>query len=257
MDATTKSFALPASDGQLIRGISRDSGSGPVGVFLHGLLSDAEGDKSMTLWNEAIRLGRSWVRFDMRAHGKSDGTFDEFAISRALEDVRLVFQLFPNRPKILIGSSMGGWVAAQLATENKLNIAGTVLIAPAFSFMMQLFHSVSPEQRQQWTDQGSWTFEGDGLEDDFALSYEAVVDSKQYHLLGRAVDFRCPVRILHGKLDDVVPASQSVEFLNRMPAHTDVELEILPNADHRLTGHIEDIVNKVNEIWPLAVESET
>ncbi len=250
MSGTAQSFELPARDGQLVRGVSRDTGTGPVGLFLHGLLSDAEGDKSITLWNQAEQYHRSWVRFDMRAHGRSDGTFDEFTISRALEDVRLVLSLFPDRPKILVGSSMGGWVAAQLATEKQLNITGAVLIAPAFSFMMQLFFQVQPHERQQWIKQGHWTFKSDEMEDDFTLSYNAVVDSKPYDLMGKPVNYGCPIRILHGKLDDVVPAMQSVEFMSHMPPYSDVELRILPNADHRLSGHIEHITNCVDEIWP-------
>ncbi len=250
MAVSVEQFALPAQDGQIIRGVYRDTGAGAVGMFLHGLLSDAQGDKSMTLWNEAERNNRSWIRFDMRAHGKSDGTFDEFTISRALEDVRAVFGIFPDRPKFLVGSSMGGWVAAQLATDAALNIGGAVLIAPAFSFMHQLFQSLKSEEQHQWKNQGYWNFDGDGIENGFALSYDAVTDSIQYDLLGQAATFDCPVRILHGRLDDVVPANQSQKFMELLPAQTDIEVNILPDADHRLTGHIDYIIEQVNEIWP-------
>ncbi len=251
LNAKVNAFALPARDGQLVRGISRDTGVGPVGIFLHGLLSDAEGDKSMALWNQAQKHERSWVRFDMRAHGRSDGTMDEFTISRALEDARLIMNLFPGRPIVLVGSSMGGWVAAELAAERPARIGGAVLIAPAFSFMMQLFHSLNPEQRQLWLSQGSWTFESDGLDYGFTLSYDAVIDSKQYDLLAQTVEFQCPVRILHGRLDDVVPTAQSAEFLSRMTPGANVELDVLPNADHRLSGHVERIIDKTDEIWEL------
>ena len=250
MNASVTSFELTCRDGQMIRGVAHDTGSGAVGLFLHGLLSDAEGDKSMTLWHEAQKHHRSWVRFDMRAHGQSDGTFDEFTISRALEDTQLVCDMFPDRPKILVGSSMGGWVAAQLGTNRALSIAGVVLIAPAFSFMEQLFQSLEPEQQQQWISQGSWTFDGDGIDGGFALSHAAVVDSRPYDLLENPVSYNCPVRILHGQLDDVVPAKQSLDFEQRLPAQTDIEVQILPNADHRLTGHITYITDAVDRIWP-------
>ena len=252
MTASVENFALSARDGQIVRGVYRDTGVGAVGVFLHGLLSDAEGDKSMTLWNEAEQNNRSWIRFDMRAHGQSDGIFDEFTISRALEDTKAVLGLFPNRPKFLVGSSMGGWVAAQLATDDTLNIVGAVLIAPAFSFMEQLLHDLEPDQQDQWKNQGFWTFDGDGIENGFALSYDAMVDSRQYDLLGQPVEFGCPIRILHGKLDDVVPAQQSRKFEQQLPKHTDIQVDILPNADHRLSGHVQHIIEKVNETWPVS-----
>ncbi len=209
----------------------------------------------MSLWNQAEERGRSWTRFDMRAHGRSDGNMNEFTISRALADVRLVLQLFPGRPKFLVGSSMGGWVAAQLATEQQLQIAGVVLIAPAFSFMRQLFNSLQPDQRQQWINQRFWTFAEDDADYQFTLSYDAVIDSEQYDLLRKPADFQCPVRILHGRLDDVVPVTQSIEFCRRLSPHADIELDVLPDADHRLTGHLEHITRQVDEIWPL-IESK-
>jgi len=250
LDTLRETFELTVSDGQRVRGTYCDTQSGAVGLFLHGLLSDAAGDKSMTLWNEAQACQRSWVRFDMRAHGQSDGTFDEFTLSRALEDTRAVLDLFPNRPKILVGSSMGGWVAAQLASEAGLSIAGAVLIAPAFSFMEQLFQSLDASQQRQWTKQGFWTFEGAGLEEGFSLSYDALVDSRQYDLLGQPIQYNCPIRILHGKLDDVVPPTQSLKFMQHVPKTTDIEVDLLGKADHRLTGHIHCISEKINEIWP-------
>lgn len=252
METTINPFALPAQDGQLVRGIYRDTGVGAVGLFLHGLLSDAEGDKSMSLWQQAESSNRSWIRFDMRAHGKSDGSFDQFNISRALEDAKLVMGLFPGRPKILVGSSMGGWVAAQLATDLSLSIAGAVLIAPAFSFMVQLFGSLEQAQQQQWADQGFWRFESDDLDNGFDLSHDAVADSEQYDLLRQGIEYECPIRILHGRLDDVVPADQSIIFAEGLPDNTDIEVDILPEADHRLTGHVGYILEKVDEIWPIA-----
>ena len=251
MHTVTQTFAVEAADGQFVRGTYRDTGAGPVGMFLHGLLSDAAGDKSMSLWHLAEAKNRSWVRFDMRAHGQSDGTFDEFTISRAMEDVKLIFGLFPSRPKLLVGSSMGGWVGAQLATEHSLQICGVVLIAPAFSFMEQLYQSVSPSEQQQWLDNGSWHFDSEGMDDGFSLTYKAVADARQYDLLNKPVEYGCPVRILHGRLDDVVPADQSVTFSNRLSAHSDIEVDILPQADHRLSGHVEYITEKVNDIWPV------
>lgn len=250
MNTVTQSFSIQAQDGQSVRGVYRDTGKGAVGIFLHGLLSDAEGDKSMSLWHQAESSNRSWIRFDMRAHGKSDGSFDQFNISRALEDTKLVMGMFPDRPKILVGSSMGGWVAAQLAADSSLNITGVVLIAPAFSFITQLFASLDPAQQQQWANQGSWAFESDSMDEGFTLSYASVLDAKQYDLLNQAIEYECPVRILHGRLDDVVPADQSIIFANGLSGNTDIEVKILPEADHRLSGHVEQILQKVDEIWP-------
>ena len=248
MPVVEKTFAIPAADGQLVRGVYRDSGHGPVGAFLHGLLSDAEGTKSMTLWQQAEHANRSWIRFDMRAHGQSDGSFDEFRISRAIEDTSLVLSLFPDRPKVLVGSSMGGWVAAQAALDPTLNIRGLVLIAPAFSFMKTIFHSLAPAEQQQWKETGYKTFESSYPDSDFTLAHDAVVDSLDYDLFSHPVSYNHPVRILHGALDDVVPVNQSVKFQKHVQSQ--VELEILQQGDHRLTDDVHRITEAVDEIWP-------
>ncbi len=241
-------FSLPAADGQMVRGTYRDTYEGPVGIFLHGLSSDAEGTKSMRLWNQAERLNRSWIRFDMRAHGKSDGKFTEFSISRAIEDTKLVLSLFEGRPKVLVGSSMGGWVASQIALDTRMNVCGTVLIAPAFNFVNGIFLSVSPDEQEQWRESGFKTFESPYPDCDYTMSYAAVLDSLQYDVFSFPVSYNHPVKILHGALDDAVPSDQSLKFKEH--ADSEIEVTLLPDGDHRLTDHVDLIESTVNEIWP-------
>ncbi len=248
MATKSTDFAIPAPDGQLIRGVYRNTGKGPIGVFLHGLLSDADGTKSMHFWNEAIRMNRSWIRFDMRGHGKSDGRFEEFKISRALEDTSLVLSRFPDRPKVLVGSSMGGWTAAQVALDVTMNIAGIVILAPAFGFIHRIYDGMSPEEQQVWKDKQIMRFESPAMEEDFSLSYEAVTDSRLNNPFAVPVNYNHPVHIFHGSLDDVVPVKQSLEFKNHASSH--VELNIIEGGDHRLTDHIDAITKTVNNVWP-------
>ncbi len=248
MELKEEAFSIAASDGQMIRGRYRDTGEGPVGVFLHGLLSDAEGTKSMHLWNYAETFNRSWLRFDMRAHGQSDGTFDEFTISRAIEDSTLAMGLFKDRQKVLVGSSMGGWVAAQLALDPSLNICGLVLIAPAFNFMNKIYLDLSPEEQSQWQETGYRLIESPYPDSDFRLSYAAVVDSRQYDLFSHPVKYEHRVHILHGILDDVVPATQSDEF--RKHIDTDSAVDFFPDGDHRLSEHLDNIEAAADAFWP-------
>ncbi|MDE0309168.1 MAG: alpha/beta hydrolase [Acidiferrobacterales bacterium] len=241
-------FSIPARDGQIIRGVYRDTYEGPVGMFLHGLSSDAEGTKSMRLWSQAERLDRSWIRFDMRAHGKSDGDFEEFSISRAIEDTKLALSLFGGRPKVLVGSSMGGWVASQVALDAEVNVCGQVLIAPAFNFMNGIYLSASPEVQEQWRKSGYRTFDDTGPDCSYTIAYAAVLDSLQYDAFSTPLSYNHPVKILHGALDDVVPSGQSLEF--RDHADSDIEVTIFPDGDHRLTDHVDMIEWAVDKIWP-------
>lgn len=205
----------------------------------------------MSLWNYAEQCDRSWARFDMRGHGNSDGIFREFTISRALDDCRGIIRLLWNRPIILVGSSMGGWLAAQLATDHLQYVVGAVLIAPAFSFVDQLHASLSVAQQSEFRNKGWWHFEGAGDNPGFDLGYAALEDAKQYDLLTNPPQYDCPIRILHGKLDDVVPYQQSIKFAENLPGGTDIKVDILPEADHRLTGHIDHIKNSVDELWQM------
>ncbi len=248
MSYNENSFELGATDGQIIRGVYRDTGEGAVGAFLHGLLSDAEGDKSMQLWHEAEKRNRSWIRFDMRAHGKSDGIFTEFMISRAVEDAKQVLGQFPNRPKVLVGSSMGGWVAAETALDPKLNVQALVLIAPAFNFTKQIYESLCANDQDKWEKDGFMTFGSSDIEDGFTLQYEAVADGHNFDHFSKPFRFDYPIRIIHGDLDDVVPPEQSLQFQRHVGPQA--ELIELPKADHRLTGHIDYIIKAVNEVWP-------
>ncbi len=248
MSTLNTHFVLPAADGQNVRGTFRDTGSGPVGVFLHGLLSDANGTKSMSLWQHAVNTHRSWVRFDMRAHGESDGTFDEFMISRAAEDTRRVLSQFAGRPKVLVGSSMGGWVAAISALDRRLKVCGLVLIAPAFNFVQSLFDTLSEQEQRQWENKGSRLIESPYPDCNFALSIDAVRDARQFDLLDRPLKFECPVHILHGQLDDVVPPALSESICEH--CNSPIRLTLLENADHRLTDHSEHILKAVDQIWP-------
>ena len=248
MNPKEEAFSIPAADGQMVRGVYRDTGNGPVGVFLHGLQSDADGTKSMELWNQAEQFSRSWIRFDMRAHGKSDGTFEEFSISRAIEDTKLVLSLFADRPKVLVGSSMGGWVGSLVALDTEMNVCGTVLIAPAFNFVNGIYLSVSEDEQRQWRESGFMAFESPYPDSDTILSYATVLDSHQYDQFSVPVSYNHPVKILHGALDDVVPSKQSLEF--KAHAESEIDVCIIPDGDHRLTDHVELIKSAVNEIWP-------
>ncbi len=251
MTVQEKEFSLTASDGQAVRGVYRDTGEGPVGAFLHGLLSDCDGTKSMTLWDHAVKTNRSWIRFDMRAHGRSDGIFDEFNISRAVEDTKLVFEQFKGRRKIMVGSSMGGWVGATCALDPALKIAGLVLIAPAFNFVQDLYNSLSEDEQNLWKLTGTRLIESPYPDCDFSLSYQAVIDAQMHDVFATAVEFDFPVTILHGKRDDVVAPKLSEQF--KKHATSKVELSILNEADHRLTDHSEHIVRALDCIWQNAV----
>ncbi len=129
-------------------------GASPGLFWLGGFKSDMGGTKAAALAAHAQQTGRAIVRFDYSGHGESGGRFEDGTISRWLEEARAVFETFTTGPQILIGSSMGGWIALLLAREftqrpaARGRIAGLVLIAPAADFTEALMWAALPEASQ-------------------------------------------------------------------------------------------------------------
>jgi pimeloyl-ACP methyl ester carboxylesterase len=149
--ATLRRIAVRARDG------------GPPGLFwLGGFKSDMQGTKAVALDAWAGENGRGCIRFDYSGHGESGGDFAEGTIGRWLEDSTAVFERFAKGPQVLVGSSMGGWLALLLARELRArktsgSIAGLVLIAPAVDFTEELmWNKFSPEVKRQIETEGAW-----------------------------------------------------------------------------------------------------
>ncbi len=244
-----KDFAIEMEDGECIKGVIRDTGQGPVGVFVHGLRSHADGEKSMFLWERAIENNRSWIRFDLRGHGKSDGEFDSFRISRTVRDLESVLNQVRDRKIVLVGSSLGGWISAYVASKRKYKIRGALLIAPAFNFIEGIFKSMSSENRQKWRQEGHFRFESPHDDSDFTFEYPAIEDSRQFDLFKSSFAYQHPVIILHGENDEAVPVGQSFRF--QQHAASEVQVEVVPGGDHRLTSHIQRISELVDNLWQI------
>ena len=249
------SFELDAGNGEHVRGRFWNTNQGPVGLFVHGLLSDGDGTKSMHLWESARQKNRSWLRFDQRGQGRSDGTFDDFRISRVVEDLRCVLDFVCDQPTVIVGSSLGGWVAAHAGLTGRHNIVGLVLIAPAFNFVETIYRSLSVEDQKSWEAEGRRFFPSPYEEDGFALDFDTVIDARRFDLYRNPIEFDHPVVILHGELDDVVPVAVSEKF--QASSKSDVLLEVIPEGDHRLSGHAETIQRHVDAIWDDLVHSKS
>src|SRR5882757_7218313 len=170
----TEAAGIPDTDLTFID-VGRDSGArkiavrtragGTPGLFwLSGFNSDMQGTKALALDAWAAARGRACVRFDYSGHGASGGAFIDGTIGRWLEESTAVFDRFCDGPQVVIGSSMGGWMALLLAREiarrrgaGRATLAGLVLIAPAPDFTEELmWKGFSPEIRQEIESKGVW-----------------------------------------------------------------------------------------------------
>ncbi len=230
---------------------------GQPGLFwLGGFNSDMKGTKALALDAWAAGQGRGCVRFDYSGHGESGGAFADGTIGRWLEESVAVFERFCDGPQVLIGSSMGGWMALLLAREirkrtSKASLAGLVLIAPAPDFTEELmWKNFSAEVKNEIETKGVWlrpSEYGDGSP--YPITRNLIEEGRNHLLLGSAIDLGCPVRILQGAQDPDVPWQHAFALTHRLPAD-DVVLTMIQDGDHRLSRpqDIARIVAAVAEI---------
>ncbi len=241
-------FEILSTDGVRIGGEYYDTHCGPVGVFVHGFRSEMAGQKSTALARDAQRRRRSWLRFDLRGHGRSEGKFESFRVSAALDDLLAVLDMVAARPVILVGSSLGGWLAALAATMRPEQIAGMLLIAPAFNFVQMIYGALSDAELQAWRKRGLREFEDRYGGAPFALQYDVLADAMAFDVFKSPGTIQCAVRIVHGADDDVVPYHVSERFVEETGV-SDIRLEVVPGVGHRLNKQIPRMQHYVDELW--------
>lgn len=237
---------IPSSGGVNLAACLAERG-GVLGSFVHGFRSDAGGTKSLAFADHARRRGYAWLRADLRGHGRSDGSFGDFRLSALLEDLLAFLDRFPGRPTALIGSSMGGWLAT-LAAERRPQVRALVLLAPAFNFIQDQLGRLPEAELAAWRKCGRRRFaEESGAA--YELDYAVLEDALPYDCLHRGVSLSCPVHILHGVRDEVVPVAVSRAFARtcRAPQFTLTEI---PEGDHRLHAALPLACTALDGLWP-------
>jgi pimeloyl-ACP methyl ester carboxylesterase len=233
------------------------AGGAPALFWLGGFNSDMRGTKALALDAWAAEHDRACVRFDYSGHGESGGALVDGTVGRWLEESVAVFERFCKGPQIVIGSSMGGWIALLLAREIAkrpgigASLAGLVLIAPAPDFTEALmWNGFSPEVKQEIEKSGVW-LRPSQYGDPYPITRALIDEGRNHLLLGSAIEVGCPVRILQGAQDPDVPWRHAFALAHRLPAD-DVVLTVIQDGDHRLSRpqDIARIIAAVAEISP-------
>jgi len=216
------------------------AGGAPGLFWLGGFNSDMRGIKALALDAWAAERDRACIRFDYSGHGESGGAFVDGTIGRWLEESVAVFGRFCAGPQVVIGSSMGGWIALLLAremarrAEKRASLAGLVLIAPAPDFTEELmWKGFSPEVRQEIETKGVW-LRPSQYGEPYPITRGLIEEGRSHLLLGSAIEVGCPVRILQGAQDPDVPWQHAFALTQRLPSD-DVVLTMIQDGDHRLS----------------------
>ncbi len=239
-----ESFRIPVGEGAAARDIAvaRRAGKAPGMFWLGGFRSDMAGSKATALDTLGAETGLAVTRFDYSGHGRSGGRFEDGTISRWLEETREVFLGVTKGPQIVVGSSMGGYLALLLfrnLLQSRPGDAGRILalalIAPAWDMTEKLMWARFPEPvRREITDKGVYFRPSQYSEEPYAITRGLIEDGRQ-HLIGDApFDPGRPVHILHGLQDPDVPWEHALDLVAHLTGDC-VRVSSVPDGDHRLS----------------------
>lgn len=207
-------------------------------VWLGGYRSDMLGTKAVVLDGWAKETGRACLRYDYSGHGESGGEFNDGTISRWLDESLAVYRRHAKGPQILIGSSMGAWIALRMTQElhkTGQGPAGIVLIAPAPDFTQRLIEpTLSDEQKRQLNENGFFEEPSEYSPNPFIYTRGLIEDGRDNLVLDGIIETGCPVHILQGMQDEDVPYSHALTLVEHLPVD-DVTLTLVRDGDHRLS----------------------
>lgn len=214
----------------------RLAGAGPTVVWLGGFRSDMAGTKAQALARWAEARGRACLRFDYLGHGESSGDFGaKGTLTRWREDALAVIDQLTEGPLVLVGSSMGGWIACLAAMARPARVQAMALIAPAADFTDKLMApGIPPEGRAALAKDGVW-LRPSLYGDPYPITRTLLEDGARWSILGALpVPIEVPVRILQGGADPDVPWRHALELAQQLKGD-DVVFTLIKDGDHRLS----------------------
>ena len=212
----------------------------PGVVWLSGFRSDMRGSKAQFIAELANAQGRACLRFDYSGHGESEGDFADGAIGVWAAQAVSVFRALTQGPQIVIGSSMGGWIALLLARAlaergESDRLAGMVLIAPAVDFTEDLLWPQLPEPiRREIEQEGVWRRPADAYGPSYPMTRRLFEDGRANLLFGGEIRTFCPVNILQGMADSDVPWRHAMKLVEHLAADP-TTLTLIKDGEHRLS----------------------
>jgi len=225
----------------------RREGAGPGLVWMGGFRSDMLGSKAETLDAWAAEHGRAFLRFDYAAHGESGGAFEDETIGSWLGDALACLDDLTYGPQILIGSSMGGWIATLAALARPERVAGLVCVAPAPDFTEALMWAqMSEETRAQLTAEGRIEERSEYSDEPTVITKRLIEEGREHLVLGGPIAIAAPVHVLQGMADPDVPWTHALKFVERLQSR-DVVVTLVKEGDHRLSTP-EDLARLVAEV---------
>ena len=217
--------------------IERRPGRQPGLFWLGGFRSDMSGSKALAIDQFGTNHGLAVTRFDYSGHGQSGGDFNLGTITRWLEESLAVFDTTTG-PQIVIGSSMGGWLALlliqALRRQARNRVMGLVLIAPATDMTVLMIEQMPKKYQKLLEKQGYVEEPSDYSADPYRINKTLIEDGRQHLLFGRAIELGCPVTILQGARDKDVPKEHALKLVQHL-VNDPVTFTLVPDGEHRMS----------------------
>lgn len=214
----------------------RTAGAGPGVMFLGGFRSDMTGTKALFLEDWARARGRAFLRFDYGGHGASSGEFDTLGIGDWRDDALAVLDALTAGPQVLVGSSMGGWIALLAARARPGRVAGLVLIAPAPDFTEDLIRpGLTPAEAAALAAGGFAERASDYSSEPYRYTAALMEQGRANLVLRAPLALPFPVRILQGTADRDVPPAVALRLFDHATG-PDIRLTLVKDADHRFSS---------------------
>jgi len=228
----------------------RRDGASPTIVFFPGYASDMEGAKAVAIDAFATDRGLGMLRFDYSGTGSSSGRFEDGTLEGWLEESGALIDSLTEGPLILVGSSMGGWIALHVALQRPPRIQGLIGIAAAPDFTDWGF---SLEQKVKLRAQGRLEEPNPYGPDPQVVTRDFWESGQELLLLQAEIAIDCPVRLLHGEVDRDVPLDVAFRLMRALHS-ADVQLLVIKGGGHRLSEphEIEAIVRTVGDLTETA-----
>ena len=222
-------------------------GRGPGIIFIHGLNSDMNGAKALTVERYARKNKLNFIRFDCRGHGRSEGKFEEFTISDWKKDLLDIIDNIAKGPQILIGSSMGGWLMMLAAKARPQRIKGMIGLAAAPDFGKDLYNNLNKKNKREITSKGITKYTSYGFS--YYLTKKFFIEAEKNRILKKSLYFTKPLVLIHGLKDNVVKEDVPRKILKKITGKN-VNIIYLKESDHRLSSDtdLKVIINSISYI---------
>ena len=217
-------------------------GGNPGIIFVHGLNSDMQGIKAITVEKYAKKNKLSFLRFDCRGHGKSFGKFEDFVISDWKKDLIDLLDNIAKGPQIIVGSSMGGWLMMLAAKARQKKVCGLLGLAATTDFGQSMYSSLSKKLKDEIKIKGFTKIKS--YDFSYILTNNFLIDAKRNNILNKPFRFNKPFILIHGIRDDVVNYKMPKKIMNKTTSKN-VQVHYLKSSDHRLSS--EEDLRSINK----------